>query len=79
MAGNLLREGLKILAEHRSLNLSASLVPHASYSLSPQLLKGIYSYSDGQFQTIHHRETASEKELFKNPNGDLAKLFLVKI
>ena len=78
MASNLLGEGLKILAEYRSLNLSASLVPHASYSLSPQLLKGIYSYSDGQFQTIHHQETASEKELFNNAKGDLAELFLSK-
>ena len=43
-ADDLLREGIKIVDKYRSFNLSASLVPHASYSLSPQLIKGIYSY-----------------------------------
>ena len=77
-ADDLLREGLKTVKEYRSSNLSASLVPHAPYSLSPQLIKGIYSYSDGQLLTIHHQETASEKELFINSKGDLAELFLSK-
>ena len=77
-ADDLLREGLKTVKEYRSSNLSASLVPHAPYSLSPQLIKRIYSYSDGQLLTIHHQETASEKELFINSKGDLAELFLSK-
>ena len=74
----LLREGLKTVEEYRSFNLSASLVPHAPYSLSPQLLEGIYSNSKGQLLTIHHQETASEKELFIDSKGDLANLFLAK-
>ena len=77
-AEHLLSEGLKIVEEYRSSDLSASLVPHAPYSLSPQLLKGIYSYSKGQLLTIHHQETASEKELFLDSKGDLAELFLSK-
>ena len=77
-AADLLREGLKTVEEYRSFNLSASLVPHAPYSLSPQLLKKIYSNSNGQLLTIHHQETASEKELFQNSKGDLAELFIVK-
>ena len=77
-AADLLREGLKKVEEYRSFNLSASLVPHAPYSLSPQLLKKIYSNSNGQLLTIHHQETASEKELFQNAKGDLAELFIVK-
>ena len=74
----MLREGLKTVEEYRSSNLSASLVPHAPYSLSPQLLEGIYSNSKGQLLTIHHQETASEKELFTDSKGDLANLFLAK-
>ena len=77
-AGDLLSEGLKIVEEYRSSNLSASLVPHAPYSLSPQLLKGIYSNSNGQLLTIHHQETASEKDLFLKSKGELAELFLRK-
>ena len=77
-ADNLLCEGVKIVEEYRSFDLSASLVPHAPYSLSPQLLKGIYSYSNGQLLTIHHQETASEKDLFLKSKGELAELFLSK-
>ncbi len=77
-AAYLLSEGLKIVEEYRSSDLSASLVPHAPYSLSPQLLKGIYSHSIGQLLTIHHQETASEKELFLESKGELAELFLSK-
>jgi len=77
-AAYLLSEGLKIVEEYRSSDLSASLVPHAPYSLSPQLLKGIYSNSIGQLLTIHHQETASEKELFLESKGELAELFLSK-
>lgn len=53
-AEDLMREGLKTVEEHQSSNLSVSLVPHAPYSLSTQLLKEIYSYSNGQLLTIHH-------------------------
>ena len=77
-AENLLREGLKTVEEYHSFNLSASLVPHAPYSLSPQLLNGIYSNSNGQLITIHHQETASEKELFLDSKGELAELFVAK-
>ena len=77
-AGDLLSEVLKIVEEYRSSDLSASLVPHAPYSLSPQLLKGIYSNSNGQLLTIHHQETASEKDLFLKSKGELAELFLSK-
>lgn len=75
---DLLREGLKKVEEYRSFDLSASLVPHAPYSLSPQLLEEIYSSSNGQLLTIHHQETASEKELFLNSKGDLTELFIAE-
>ncbi len=75
---DLLCEGLKTVEEYHSFNLSVSLVPHAPYSLSPQLLKEIYSNSNGQLLTIHHQESASEKELFLGSKGNLAKLFLSK-
>lgn len=77
-AEDLLREGLKTVEEYRSFNLSACLVPHAPYSLSPQLLEKIYSNSDDQLLTIHYQETASEKELFLDSKGDLAELFIAK-
>jgi len=71
----LLADGLKIVEEYRSSGLSASLVPHAPYSLSPQLLEGVYSKSKDQLLTIHHQETPSENELFLESKGELADLF----
>ena len=74
-AKKLVVDGLKVVADYKSVELSASLVPHAPYSLSPALLEGIYSNSKDQLLTIHHQETPSENELFLESKGDLADLF----
>lgn len=71
-------EGLKMLESFRASALSASLAPHAAYSLSPQLLKDIYTASKGQLLSIHHQETPSENELFLDSKGELYDLFLSK-
>ena len=71
----LLADGMKVVEDYRAAELSASLVPHAPYSLSPTLLEGIYSKSKDQILTIHHQETSSENEMFIDSKGDLADLF----
>ena len=71
----LLADGLKVVADYQAAELSASLVPHAPYSLSPALLEGIYSKSKDQILSIHHQETSSENEMFLDAKGDLADLF----
>jgi cytosine/adenosine deaminase-related metal-dependent hydrolase len=71
----LLADGMKVVEDYRAAELSASLVPHAPYSLSPTLLEGIYSKSKDQLLTIHHQETSSENEMFIDSKGDLADLF----
>ena len=77
-ASELLSEGLKVLESFQASALSASLAPHAAYSLSPQLLKDIYTASKGQILSIHHQETPSENELFLDSKGELYNLFLSK-
>jgi cytosine/adenosine deaminase-related metal-dependent hydrolase len=77
-AANLLAAGEKVVKEYTSAELDASLVPHAPYSLSPELLKGIYANSSDQILSIHHQETPSENELFLESKGDLADLFSAK-
>lgn len=72
---SLLEAGLSVLEKYKSEGMSASLVPHAPYSLSPQLLEGIYSQSKDQIISIHHQETPSENELFVNKSGALMDLF----
>jgi cytosine/adenosine deaminase-related metal-dependent hydrolase len=59
------------------LNLSASIVPHAPYSVSSELLTFIakhYETYKGIF-SIHNQETASENLLFENGSGDLYTMF----
>jgi len=77
-AANLLAAGERVVEEYTSAELDASLVPHAPYSLSPDLLKGIYANSNDQILSIHHQETPSENELFLKSKGDLADLFSAK-
>ncbi len=77
-ATSLLDNGLKVLKDYKASELSASLVPHAPYSLSPELLEGIYTNSKNQILSIHHQETPSENEMFLASKGDLADLFKSK-
>ena len=77
-AANLLAVGEKVVEEYTSAELDASLVPHAPYSLSPELLTGIYANSSDKILSIHHQETPSENELFLESKGDLADLFSAK-
>ena len=74
-AANLLAAGESVVDEYTKSGLDASLVPHAPYSVSPDLLKGIYANSSHKIISIHHQETPSENELFLESKGDLADLF----
>ena len=77
-ATTLLTKGLKVVEDYNAAEISASLVPHAPYSLSPALLEGIYAKSKNQLLSIHHQETPSENELFLEGKGDLADVFTGK-
>ena len=74
-AANLVAAGENVVDEYTRSGLDASLVPHAPYSVSPDLLKGIYANSSDKIISIHHQETSSENELFLESKGDLADLF----
>ena len=71
----LLAHGETVLQEYRSKGLKASLVPHAPYSMSPELLEGIYANTQDQILSIHHQETPSENEMFLESKGDLVDLY----
>ncbi len=75
MAESILKNGLNLMSEFDSNSLSCSLVPHAPYSVSPNLLKEIYFHSNGQLLSIHHQESQSENELFLNSSGGFVDLF----
>ena len=73
-----MEEGIVLLGEFEKNNLAASIVPHAPYSVSPDLLQKIYSHNEGSLLSIHHQETSSENELFIEGQGELAETFLKK-
>ena len=59
-------------------NLPFSIVPHAPYSLHPQLLSSFLKiWGDGQGPlTIHNQECAAEDEMFLTGKGELIATFI---
>jgi cytosine/adenosine deaminase-related metal-dependent hydrolase len=55
--------------------MNSSVVPHATYSLSADLFKMVCSHAENSksLLTIHHAESLSETELFKNRSGKMAE------
>src|SRR5215831_6266991 len=54
---------------------SNSIVPHAGYSVSPELFQLITGFPGNHLLTIHSQESESEDEFFRNGTGDLLRLY----
>lgn len=52
-----------------------SIVPHAPYSVSPELFSMINDFGGNRILTIHNQETAAENELFRAGNGDFLRMY----
>lgn len=52
-----------------------SIVPHAPYSVSLELLNKIISYPGNDLLTMHNQEAAAENALFLKKEGDFLRLF----
>ena len=75
-AAEVIDSGLKLVETARKLNLRANLSPHASYSLSDALQKGIKEALEQEtdaIYSIHFMESAEETELFKMGKGAIAE------
>jgi cytosine/adenosine deaminase-related metal-dependent hydrolase len=58
------------------MNLSASVTPHAPYSVLPELLQALVALAQQQgVMSIHSQESADEQRLFEHGDGALASLF----
>jgi cytosine/adenosine deaminase-related metal-dependent hydrolase len=63
-------------APHYSLPVNAnSIVPHAPYSVSPDLWKKIIAFPGNQLFTIHNQETEDENALFRDKTGDFLAFY----
>ena len=54
---------------------NSTIVPHAPYSVSPEIFQLINDLPDNQLLTIHNQETTAEDELFKTGKGDFLRLY----
>ena len=63
----------KLFNEFSALELSASIVPHAPYSVSEELFKKIYEHAkkENSVLSIHNQETESENQMFETKTGVL--------
>ena len=54
---------------------SNSIVPHAPYSVSPELFQRIINFSGNHILTMHNQESEAEDELFISKTGDFLRLY----
>ncbi len=52
-----------------------SIVPHAPYSVSPELFKLINEFPGNHILSIHNQEIAIENNFFEKKEGDLLKMY----
>ena len=54
---------------------SNSIVPHAPYSVSPQMFGMINAFPGNDLLTIHNQEVDAENELFEKGTGNLLRIY----
>ena len=54
---------------------SNSIVPHAPYSVSPELFERILSFPGNHIMTMHNQEAVAEEELFLRKEGDFLQMY----
>ena len=52
-----------------------SIVPHAPYSVSPEMFAMINEFPNNDLITIHNQETRAENEFFEKGTGDFLRLY----
>ncbi len=71
------KKSLELLNQAQQQNLTASITPHAPYSVPPELFKLIFSYNGNQssLYSYHNQESDAENIFFKNGIGEFVKVF----
>ncbi len=67
--------GKQLLDELKQMNLTGSLVPHAPYSVSLELLSKISSAAQKSTISIHNQESLEEDRFFKEKKGGFTELY----
>lgn len=61
--------------QYKKIFPASSIVPHAPYSVSPELFAMIDEFPGNKILTIHNQETSEENELFEKGSGDFLRLY----
>ncbi len=72
------KSALEIEKELKNFGLSSSIVPHAPYSVTPEMFELIKSHSlkNQKSISLHNQECPSENELYHSKSGDLFDVFI---
>lgn len=62
-------------SNHNTKLLRQSIVPHAPYSVSPELFKIISTFEPEALLSVHNQESLAETELFEQGSGAMLNLF----
>ena len=69
------KRAVDIYNSYATVGYANSIVPHAPYSVSPDMFGMINNFPNNDLLTIHNQETAAENELFENGTGYFLRLF----
>ena len=71
------KNGIDLLNDFKSLNLSCSLAPHAPYTASTELIELITNecFKQKNPTSIHNQESIAENKFFISKSGDFLKLY----
>lgn len=73
-ADSVFQKGLELRAKAKALKLSASIVPHAPYSVSDRLFEKIADQPNNMPLSIHNQETEAENKMFENGSGAMIEM-----
>jgi cytosine/adenosine deaminase-related metal-dependent hydrolase len=71
------KKSLELLNQALQQNLSASITPHAPYSVPPELFNLIFSYNVNQLliYSYHNQESEAENNFFISGSGEFLRVF----
>lgn len=75
IAENRFKRSFDLYSQFEKSPAGISIVPHAPYSVSPELFRLIDAFPNNNVLTIHNQETAAENELFEKGTGDFLRLY----
>jgi aminodeoxyfutalosine deaminase len=75
VAATRFQRSIDFYTQYKQSFANSSIVPHAPYSVSPELFSMIDGFPNNNVLTIHNQETAEENELFEKGAGDFKRLY----